>query len=549
MESLAVSPDGRYVASAEKKPEAFILVWDLHHCHVLHKLKLHVGNVQTLDFSCDSRFLASVGGVGDRRLVLWEVQTGALIGGKNLEKDDKVALKSFSKDSTKYVVGGEGHLGIWNMDIRLKQFAYEHAVLGGVQRNILSVDVDSADEFAYCGTSSGDIVKVCLSSRQLVAKSPPVFPNGTTVVKCKENGLIIAGSGCGKLYLLQFSGKHAQVTSKGSVKGEITSIFGGTLSAECTGHFYCTTSQCTYFRCTVDGKKIRCKKLVASHSGAINDIAFAVNYDEVFATCSQEYIRLWELSTLRELVTICSPGNECFCIDFSRDGKSILSGWTDGVVRSFIPSCGNLRWTLNDAHKSGVTAICPGADSSLFITGGGDGNVRVWQVGSTYRKLLASLKEHQGSINDICLSRDGKRFVSAASDGSCIVWDLATHRRVTILQENSFFTSVCYHPDNTHLVTVGSNRRLGYWSSANGKQQHSLEVSEEEVSTVAVSPDGRFLVTGGADRRVRLWDYCAMQVTHSGNAHMGAITKAIVSPIWQHVITVDAEGGLFIWGT
>lgn len=548
VESLAVSPDGRYVASAEKNPDALILVWDLHELRILHKLKLHVGNVQTLDFSCDSKHLASVGCVGDRRLVLWHVQTGTLIGGKDLEKDDKVALKSFTQDPTRYVLGGEGHLGIWNMDIQRKQFAYEHAVLGGVQRNILSLDIDSADEFAYCGTSSGDIVKVCLSSRQLLAKSPPVFPSGTTVVKCKEGGLVIGGSGCGKLYLLQFSGKQARVISKGSVEGEITSIFGGEFNKGGNNHFFCTTSKCTYFHCLVSGTKIRCERLVASHSGAINDIAFADNFDDVFATCSQEHIRLWELSTLRELVMVASPGNECLCVTFTRDGKSILSGWTDGVVRSFIPSSGEQRWTLNDAHKSGVTAICSCSDSSLFITGGRDGNVRVWKLGPTYQKLLASLKEHRGSINDVCMSGDGKRFVSAASDGSCIVWDLDTHRRVSILQEDSFFASVRYHPDNMCLVTVGSNRRLGYWSSTTGEQQRSLEASEKELSTVAVSPDGRFLVTGGADRRVCVWDYRTMRVTHSGNAHMGSITKAIVSPIQQHVITVDAEGGLFIWG-
>lgn len=36
-----------------------------------------------------------------------------------------------------------------------------------------------------------------------------------------------------------------------------------------------------------------------------------------------------------------------------QDGKSIISGWTDGIIRAFLPQSGKLFWAIKNAHKSG----------------------------------------------------------------------------------------------------------------------------------------------------------------------------------------------------
>ena len=36
------------------------------------------------------------------------------------------------------------------------------------------------------------------------------------------------------------------------------------------------------------------------------------------------------------------------------DGKSIITGWTDGLIRAFLPQSGKLLWAIKDAHKSGI---------------------------------------------------------------------------------------------------------------------------------------------------------------------------------------------------
>ena len=67
------------------------------------------------------------------------------------------------------------------------------------------------------------------------------------------------------------------------------------------------------------------------------------------------------------------------CVNFMSDGKSFISGWTDGKIRAFLPQSGKMFWIINDAHKAGerehggVTCIASSADCQQILSGGSDG--------------------------------------------------------------------------------------------------------------------------------------------------------------------------------
>lgn len=55
------------------------------------------------------------------------------------------------------------------------------------------------------------------------------------------------------------------------------------------------------------------------------------------------------------------------------DGKLILSGWSDGRIRAFLPQSGKLLYGINDAHIQGVTAMKLNDDCNKIISGGQGG--------------------------------------------------------------------------------------------------------------------------------------------------------------------------------
>jgi len=92
------------------------------------------------------------------------------------------------------------------------------------------------------------------------------------------------------------------------------------------------------------------------HYDSINGISFPINYGSVFATCSKDEVRVWSQGGKELLKIELANENEydtafCNCVELMADGKSIVSGWTDGKIRSFLPQSGKLYWLIDKAHS------------------------------------------------------------------------------------------------------------------------------------------------------------------------------------------------------
>ncbi len=75
-------------------------------------------------------------------------------------------------------------------------------------------------------------------------------------------------------------------------------------------------------------------------------------------------------------------------------------------MRAFGPESGRLQYTINDVHKGAVTALAVtdpvNADGDFrIVSGGDDGQVRVWKVTKQKQTLECAMKEHKGTSASI----------------------------------------------------------------------------------------------------------------------------------------------------
>ena len=71
--------------------------------------------------------------------------------------------------------------------------------------------------------------------------------------------------------------------------------------------------------------------------------------------------------------------------------------WDDGKIRAFLPESGKPAYVIHDAHSKGVSALAVTSTSSRVISGGGEGQVRVWDIAERHQTMRAALKEHKGT--------------------------------------------------------------------------------------------------------------------------------------------------------
>lgn len=297
-----------------------------------------------------------------------------------------------------------------------------------------------------------------------------------------------------------------------------------------------------------------------SHYAPVTDICFPEGCSELFITASSNDIRVWDAYKRQELLRIQVPNLVCKCICLSPDGGNIISGWDDGKIRAFKPQSGSLAYMITDAHQGAVTALaCTGPQGGndygsgfYLLSGGDDGRVRIWNQrtqhnGSTSSTMLASLKEHKSTVSSIVITKDDTEVVSSSTDGSCIIWDLERQVRTNAFFDNTMFRSILYHPDESQLLTCGSDRKITYWDASDANAIRVLEGGDAEINALDIEPDGILFVSGGNDKLVKVWHYDDGIQKATGNGHSGNINRLKISPNQQSIVSVGAEGAIFVW--
>ena len=116
------------------------------------------------------------------------------------------------------------------------------------------------------------------------------------------------------------------------------------------------------------------------------------------------------------------------------------------------------------------------------------------------------MKEHKGTVTSIHIRRNHLECVSSSSDGSCIVWDLTRFVRNQVLFAPSFFKAVKYYPDESQLLTSGTDRKVAYWEAFDGSLIREIEASQTDaINSLDITKDGAFFVIGGSDRLVKVY--------------------------------------------
>lgn len=252
---------------------------------------------------------------------------------------------------------------------------------------------------------------------------------------------------------------------------------------------------------TIAADTFQTTRVFTCHTSVVYDLAFPHDYSKVFATASRNDVRVWSVDTLQELLRITVRNAVCSGVLFSRDGAQIVTSWNDGKIRTFTPQSGRLLYAIENCHNNGVTAIAMTEDGRRLLSGGGDGQMRVWGLRPSDQQnggggsLLAVLKEHKGPVSSIDVHRLGQQAVTASADGTCVVWDIVRYTRLSIMFAATVFTDARFHPNGVQLLTCGTNRCVGLWEAIDGTLIREIEASSASaINSLDVTPSGSYVI-------------------------------------------------------
>ncbi|NXC20565.1 CFA52 protein, partial [Corythaeola cristata] len=545
---IVVSRNGVYIASGQVTFMGFkadIILWDFQKKELLARLSLHKGRIEGLAFSPSSLYLVSLGGHDDGSVIVWDVGKREAVCGSPASARSAgsatIVVCSSCRDEM-FVTAGNGTIRVWELDLANRKILPTECQTGHLKRVGTCVKMADDDNYFYVGTSSGDILKVDTNHKLVVDCRPQKkkFSVGVTALLLLKSGDSIVSTGEGIVALCK--GPNYKVMKKIQVQGGVTSL-------TCRGQshqFFVGTNECHIYQ--IDYAEFKEELITACHKEAIHDIVFPSGISDLFATCSKNDIRVWYTPEHRELLRVVVPNMTCYALDITRDGKSIVSAWSDRKIRAFRGQTGRPMYVINDAHSLEMMAIAATSDCKRIISGGGEGQVKVWEIGEKTQKLVETLRDHRSAVSCIRIKKNDKECVTASLDGTCIIWDIVHLIRKQMIQANTMFKCVCYNPEGYQVITGGTNRRIEYWEVFDGSALREVEGSASgSINGMDITSDGACFVTGGDDHLVKLWDYNEGTVTHIGAGHSGNITRLKICPGKKYIVSVSADGAILIW--
>ncbi len=469
LRSIALSPDGQTLAiSSEKrkkkkdeKDHSRIFLIDLDRETVVRKWKSHVGPTSELVYSADGTRLVTTGQkqrgmslTGKNRMFkvsepekpvrVWNPETGKEIASYDMEEKSPNAVAITSDGNLVAVEGPERSIHLWNPEKNRRKATFK-----GHAGSVTTLDFSEDGKVLAAGSSDSTI-------------------SLWNVEEEEQIGSFIGHEG--SLDDVSFAPGSRMLVSSGGDDGKAEVKVWSTKRREQLQSIS-----------------------IPEYRRGISQVEFIGNGSSILTTGSGGAIRVWDVSSGREVSPRVGHNASVHSVAYSYDGSYILTASSDDTVKIWRSADGELLQTLKidkgdgpDRYKRDLRSMMVSEDHSTLALGLRT-DVELWNLEKGYQ--IETNFEKSPRAKYLAISADGSRIASLAS-GTISVFDTNTGEVISETDAPVFekyrrtdVKSISFRNRGTELV-VGAYKGFRVYDVKNmeGKKERLVakEIEDEE---------------------------------------------------------------------
>ncbi|KIJ63470.1 hypothetical protein HYDPIDRAFT_112883 [Hydnomerulius pinastri MD-312] len=267
-------------------------------------------------------------------------------------------------------------------------------------------------------------------------------------------------------------------------------------------------------------------------------------------------LKIWDRKTQALLGKWKGQGKWIICVSISPNGKFVASGDRGGEVLMWDSTNGDILWRMGEYHCGPIYRIFSvvfSPSSSKLAIAEEDGRIRVVGV-ETAELILGPIKAHEDGIYSIAWSVDEKWLYSGSADGIIRKWDAETGDEVgePFRGHTSTVAALAISSDGNTIASASHDKTVRFWRAESGQPVGEPLQHDVSVLAIAFSPIGEFLASGGGDGKVNVWHVPWWDghgehnrlVTSSGFLDLPAIARSLPSDDYRgDILDVSAIYG------
>jgi WD40 repeat protein len=505
-------------------------------------LRGHDRSVESLAASPDGRFVASGG--SDGTIVLWNARTHEKMGAP-LSVGSPVWSVAVRPDGLLASAGGDGEVRLWDTATHEERLP---PIAGGAK--IRSVAFSPGGRFLAVGGEKGRVQLWEVGGRKKIAtlSTSPYGGDQVWGLVFSKNGRYLFGASTETCEPTGFSGAEASayltiwdVRKHKALRTQEDDGAGCAVAASPDGRMLATSGLGGVVQLWDGTGRKKLGRLVATrHPAAVRSVAFDSTGRLLAAAGFDQDVRLWNVRTRKRFgPTLEGHSGTVDGVAFVPGSRSVVSAGSDGTVRIWASRPLHRLDHPLPGHAQAISGLAVDSATGTVLSGGEDGMVRFWDV-ETPKELAPPLRASSnrtesgsGSIPDVAVSRDGATIASASEDGSVRLWNALTHEQVgTTMRQGDRVWAVAISPDGRLVASGGPDDRILLWDTATSKHRKlaTLRGHADAVRDVAFSPDGETLASASFDHTIRLWNVRTRKPIAVLRGHTGYVFSVAFSP-------------------
>jgi WD40 repeat protein len=256
---------------------------------------------------------------------------------------------------------------------------------------------------------------------------------------------------------------------------------------------------------------------------------------------------LFDLADGRQLARFDHVGEEFRCVAFSPDGRRLVTGNDDRLVRVW-DAAGGAALQAFEGHRGQINAVAFRPDGRVVLSCSVDQTFRQWDLASG--KVVDERYGHDGPVNAVAYSPDGRWIASGGADGTIRYWSAGGGQAVAVLHGHT--AAVCrlaFSPDGRRVASVSRDSawEARVWDGPGRGDPHALRDHTGHVYPVAYSPDGRTIASGAWDREIRLRDASTGQTRAVLRGHEHYVAGLAFSPDNRWLVSRSGDQTIRVW--
>ncbi|OMJ96049.1 hypothetical protein SteCoe_431 [Stentor coeruleus] len=286
------------------------------------------------------------------------------------------------------------------------------------------------------------------------------------------------------------------------------------------------------------------KTTLEGHLNFVKGLCLTNDENYLISSSNDLTIKIWNLATKKEEVSIIAHEKSVHSISLSKDNKYLISGSLDSTIKVWDFPSRQALFTLT-GHEKAVNSAVIHPDGKTIVSGSSDQTIKIWDFDS---KSLSGTIQSVSMVLKVMIYEIENFVLASHSNGLIAAFNLKTQLQEFVLESiDSNLSAIILRANNEQIYSCSDTGKILLWDLPSRSLVYELKKSEGGATCLALSVGLGILASAHEGNYIKVWDLTRKKAVSIFTGHTMGINSLVISDKHKAVISSSSDRKIMIW--